>query len=522
MSETTHAKLPRLTPEQRRAAVGQFERANQVLTKGDYDYALPLLLNCCVMDPANPVYRQVLHQAARNKFGNKKRGQSLAFLTNMGPKIQLRKARLAGNHLKILEYAEQILMRNPWDIPAHLAMASAFQELELDDLAIWTLEQARQADANQVEVNRFLARLYEKRGNFSQAITLWQMVRKVDPTDAEASSKANDLAASATIAKGRYEQAIHGESPPIDLQPEAAVSPVGGGQTPTANLLASTGGASAAPPVGRPEHWRPAAAPRSAPAAPTIAEPVGDASGHDQRLREVPAMLAKIQANPASPLGYTQLAQLYRRHDQFEQARAILAQGLTATNNHFDVALEMVDLEIEPFRRDLAIAEEELRRQPGRAELQAVCTNLQREIDARELDYYRQRTDRFPTDTPSRFEMSLRLMKVGQTDEAIKVLQGLRSDPRHQSKVLVYLGFCFRSRNNWRLAQRNFEEALQQLGPGEEQLRKEVLYQLAQGYAEAGETVRAVDLACELANLDFAYKNISQLLDQWQAKLQKA
>ena len=87
--------------------------------------------------------------------------------------------------------------------------------------------------------------------------------------------------------------------------------------------------------------------------------------------------------------------------------------------------------------------------------------------------------------------------------------------------MLGYLGFCFRSRNNWRLAQRNFEEALQHLGPADEALRKEVLYQLAQGYADAGETVRAVDLGCELGNLDFAYKDISQLLDKWQAKLQK-
>src|SRR5688500_19789636 len=48
------SRLPRLTPEQRRAAAGQFERANQVLAKGDFDYALPLLLNCCVIDPGNP------------------------------------------------------------------------------------------------------------------------------------------------------------------------------------------------------------------------------------------------------------------------------------------------------------------------------------------------------------------------------------------------------------------------------------------------------------------------------------
>ena len=490
MAGASDSRLPRLTPEQRRAAAGQFERASQVLAKGDFDYALPLLLNCCVIDPANPIYRQVLRKAARDKYGHNRRGQALAGFTNLRAKFQLRSAKLAGNPLKILEHGEHILLRNPWDVPTQLAQAEAFDELQLGDLAIWTLEQARQVDANHLQVNRFLARLYEKRGNFNQAIALWQLVRKADPTDNEAHNKAKDLAASATIAKGKYHQVLEG-APPIGPQ-ESAPAAAGAGST-----AASAAGSAPAASLPSAEH------------------------STDDRVREAPALLAKIKANPTNPNGYIHLAQLYRRVDQFDKARSVLKEGLTATNNHFDLGQELVDLEIEPFRRDLAIAEAELRRDPGHVELQNVKQHLEREVNARELQYYRQRCDRFPTDTTARFEMSLRLMRVGQVDEAIKELQGLRADPRHQSKVLVYLGFCFRSRNNWRLAQRNFEEALQHLGPADEALRKEVLYQLAQGYAEAGETVRAVDLACELANLDFAYKNISQLLDSWQAKLQK-
>lgn len=487
MAGFSDSRLPRLTAEQRRAAAGQFERANQVLNKGDFDYALPLLLNCCVIDPANPIYRQVLRKAARDKYRNNRRGQALSNFTNLRQKFLLRKAKLAGNPLKILEHAEHILLRNPWDVATHLAQAEAFEELQLSDLAIWTLEQARQVDANHAGVNRFLARLYEKRGNFNQAIALWQLVRKADPTDNEAHNKAKDLAASATIAKGKYNQVLDGAAPPLG-----------------------------------PSEIAPAAATGSSP---VVALPPGSLSpgelSAEDRVREAPALLAKIKANPTNPHGYIHLAQLYRRVDQFDKARSVLRDGLTATNNHFDLGQELVDLEIEPFRRDLAIAEAELRRDPEHAELQKVKQHLEREVNARELQYYRQRCDRFPTDTAAKFEMSLRLMRVGQVDEAIKELQGLRSDPRHQSKVLVYLGFCFRSRNNWRLAQRNFEEALQHLGASDEALRKEVLYQLAQGYADAGEMVRAVDLACELGNLDFAYKDISQLLDKWQAKLQR-
>src|SRR4249920_3623394 len=104
MPEPTASRLPRLTPEQRRAAAGQYERANQVLAKGDFDYALPLLLNCCLIDPANPVYRQVLRQATKNKYNNNRRGQKLAFFTNLSDKFRLRRAQMAGRSLPVLEH----------------------------------------------------------------------------------------------------------------------------------------------------------------------------------------------------------------------------------------------------------------------------------------------------------------------------------------------------------------------------------------------------------------------------------
>ena len=71
-----------------------------------------------------------------------------------------------------------------------------------------------------------------------------------------------------------------------------------------------------------------------------------------------------------------------------------------------------------------------------------------------------------------RFELGVRLLRAGQIDEAIRELQAARSDPRHQWRSLLYLGHCFKSRNNWRLAQRNFEEALQQPAAGEDATRR--------------------------------------------------
>src|SRR5205814_6368790 len=123
-------------------------------------------------------------------------------------KAKLKAAKGARDYLKVLEYGEQVLIRNPWDVGTHMDMAEAAEALGLLDLAVWTLEQARQKNPQDATVNRALARLFEKRGNFTQAIALWELIRRAAPSDVEPQDKAMDLAANETIARGRYDEVV--------------------------------------------------------------------------------------------------------------------------------------------------------------------------------------------------------------------------------------------------------------------------------------------------------------------------
>src|SRR5262245_55589998 len=196
MADQQPPGVPPPTAEQRRIAASQFERANQVITTGNFDYGIQLLMTCCKLDPANLIYRQALRQTEKAKYKNNLRGSRFALLSNTAAKHRVKSALRAGEYLKVLEYGEEILARNPWDISAQMYMSAAAEALGLLDLAVWTLEQARQKNAQDLTVNRALARVYEKRGNFTQAIALWELIRKAAPTDLEAQHKAKDLAAS--------------------------------------------------------------------------------------------------------------------------------------------------------------------------------------------------------------------------------------------------------------------------------------------------------------------------------------
>ncbi|HZV06820.1 MAG TPA: hypothetical protein VE999_17185 [Gemmataceae bacterium] len=519
MTNDNVPNLPPITAEHRRVAVGKFERANQVVATGNFDYGIHLLLDCCKMDPANLGYRQALRRTEKAKYRNNLRGSFFARLTSWPIRARMKAALRSRDYLKVLECGERILMRNPWDVGAQMDMAEAADVLGLLDLAIWNLEQARQKQAFDPHLNRALAHLYEKRGNFTQAIALWELIRKVKPGDVEAQHKIKDLAADDTIIRGQYHAAIQsgegaGETPAPPATGESNEAP----NRTKRSKVDSTDEAPAA-------WWlRDDATPppptKGSPPAP--AAPARETHGPGDRLeREAAPIRARLKNDPTSPHLYLQLATVYRRGDDFDKARAALQQGLGATGNAFELIVQLADLDIEPFRRNLAIAEEKFKADPENAELRRLRSRLRKEINTRELDLYRQKADRYPTEMSHRYEVGVRLLRIGKIDEAIGELQSSRADPRYRWQSLLALGHCFKARNNWRLAERNFEEALKNLPIGETNHRKEILYEMAVGCAGSNDLNKAIDMAHELANLDFSYRDIGRLLDEWQTRLQQ-
>src|SRR3954452_17877189 len=109
MANTDAARLSPPSPEHRRVAAGQFERANQVIATGNFDYGIGLLLSCCKLDPANLIYRQALRRTEKTKFRNNLRGSWHARISTLPVRAKLPAALGAGSYPKVLELGEQVL-----------------------------------------------------------------------------------------------------------------------------------------------------------------------------------------------------------------------------------------------------------------------------------------------------------------------------------------------------------------------------------------------------------------------------
>jgi tetratricopeptide (TPR) repeat protein len=503
MSVNETNSVPSPSPDQRRIAAERFERANQVVATGDFDYGIQLLLTCCKLDPGNLLFRQTLRRTQKAKFNNNMRGSRFSLITTARSRTRMKVARRSQEWLKVLEAGEEILTSNPWDLGVQMDMAEACEALNLLDIGIFLLDQARQKYPKDPTVNRFLARLFEKRGNFSHAIALWQLVKEAVPGDLEASHKAKDLAASETIQRGNYDKS--------DKSDKSSKSDRWSAEEPEAFGVDSE---TKVEPKKRRE--------------PKTTPPV------DRASREAAPLLARLQTSPTDHQLYIQLAGIYRRHNQIDRARAAIEQGMGPTGNHYLLTLELLELDLEPFRQDLQETENRMREMgestpndgdpdaPTLDDLHKIRTKLLKEINSRELEIFRLKADRFPTEMTHRIDLGVRLLRADRVDESIVELQQARKDPRLGWKASMYLGYNFKRKNNWRLAQRNFEEALSQVPGNDEESRKDIMFQLASGLAESGDFAKALDLGHELANIDFAFRDIGRLIDEWQAKLEEA
>ena len=135
-----------------------------------------------------------------------------------------------------------------------------------------------------------------------------------------------------------------------------------------------------------------------------------------------------------------------------------------------------------------------------------------------EINLFKMKLEKAPSDTSARLELGIRLVKADRTDEAIVELQQARKDEKMKGRSAQHLGHAFIKKNNWKLAQRNFEDALAALPESDEDSRKDVLFQLAVGAEKNGDKPRALELGHELANIDYSYNDIGNLIDRWEGR----
>lgn len=471
MADETPGRQP-INAATRRRLQQCFEQGSKSSAQGQFDYAMNMFDTCVKTDPSNALYiKQYLATIGKFYKDNKKGAGAMKAGSKMSAQANLKKSSMSKDYKGVLEKGWDGLKLNPWDTWTLSAMSDAAGELGFNEAQLAYLKQALDVDPKDADVNRKCGRALAGQGAFDQAISCWNRVLAAKPGDQEAQRALADLAVEKTISRGKYEDAESGQ----DVR----------------------------------------------------ADKLEQITGDDNKYTPQQKLEKHLAKNPGDIAQYFELADLHSREERHSDAEKVLAKALEASGGDVVVRERLEDAQLRTARAHLDIARKkaEKERTPEAIKL---FNDFKKELRARELEYYRNRSERYPNKLNFKFELAMRQKKLGQIQEAIKSFQAATGDPKTKAKCQLELGECFQMIKQYKLAMQSYEAALETLTDREIDDRKLGLYRagklalglaqknLADGQAPQGkeELERAENHLGELAGLEFGYEDVPQLLDR--------
>lgn len=458
-----------------------YAKGNDSLKRGNFDYAIEMFFTCTRILPDKILFRQALRDAEFKKYGNNKTGAKMATLRMKPAQAKVTYAKARKNWSAVIEACEEALQQNPWEVSVLFELAKAAKELGMSETALWVAQSACAVDKKTKDLWVFTADLLEQAAMFDRAIAAWEMVKKIDPKDHDASAKARQLAASSTIQKGRYDDTEGFRKQMIET-------------TRGSDVFAEDGG--------------------------------GD-SPEARTRKEIAQLMTRLESDPTNAGIYVQLGDLYRKMADFDQAAAMYQKGLDATGGaDFDIKARLMEARIDPLKRNLQVVKTRIeqldRSQPDAEEkakkLQAQGSAFTTEIIRREIEFYRFKVGLNSQDFASQFELGFRLLQLNQLDESIRALQQARGDSSRRWEALYWLGYAFWQKKNFVLADKNLSDALAELPNSADEGRKKVLYYRGRVAEDRKDYKAAIDFFNDVAAIDYGYKDVARRLDALNAQ----
>jgi tetratricopeptide (TPR) repeat protein len=460
MASETTPRQP-ISPEKRRIFQMCFERGSKAAAQGQFDYATDMFTQCIQGDPGNRIYVSNFLGNLQKKYNNNKTGGKLSGMRSATTKGAIKKAEMQKDWLSVLKNGAEVLKLNPWDTSTLVSMAAACDALGFDDCQVAYLQAALDFDIKDVEINRLMGRTLERQGQFDKSSTCWQRVLVgKGGKDEEAQRAIANLAVKKTIKEGGYESAESSTDAMVDKEQQSF---------------------------------------RRGETGPQITP--------EQKLEKA------ISKNPTDLPTYIELADLHLRNERFEQAEAVFAKALEVSGGDMNIRERLEDTQLRRAREQLAQAEKRAQAE-GTDEAKSLVKRLKTELNNKELEIYRSRMDRYPTNLALKFEVAERLKRGKLYKEAIPLFQKALADPRRKGAVMLSLGECFHHIEQFRLAMSNYEQAVQEIPARDEDLKKLALYRAGKLAYGLKDLDTAEKYLTELAGLDFGYEDVSEWLDK--------
>ncbi|MEN6384655.1 MAG: tetratricopeptide repeat protein [Phycisphaerales bacterium] len=166
------------------------------------------------------------------------------------------------------------------------------------------------------------------------------------------------------------------------------------------------------------------------------------------------------------------------------------------------------EMKLRMLRRQIRQQKEKLlTAKAGDVTKESIDANI-RELLSAELEHYRLCSENYPTDLRLKYEYGLRLMRNQKYDDAIPMFQAARKEPKYKIMAMNKIGLCFFVKGWFADAIDTLKEAMELYEIKDNDIAKDLRYNLARAYEQNGQTDDALELYRRIAQIDFSYKDV--------------
>jgi tetratricopeptide (TPR) repeat protein len=441
-----------------------YDKALAALDRNNLDYAIEMFMQCLTVEPNFTKARQYLRAAQMKRTESASGLKRMMVAAKTAPLLTRAKVAVGKNPLEAMSLAEQILSEDPKNGQALLILADAAEAAGFPETAVQTLEHYTKLNPRDTRALHKLARLYGAIERWEMARDTYERLLQLNPNDFEAQKGLKDATAHAAMASGGWEEAasyrdvIKDKEQAIALEQQSRV---------------------------------------------VRAEDVVE-----NLIRE---KLAKLQQQPDNPVLQRELGRLYAQKNDFDTALRYL-EAIHAREAGADPTLEheIADIKVKRLEHQIAAKKNQLATNPANAAaLEAEIAALEQQITKLRLAETERLVERYPNDLMYRYELGVLYMKTGNIQGAIEQFQKAVGQPQRRIASLNYLGQCFQQLGLYDLAVDQYSKAIAEL-PMMDNLKKEILYNLASTYEALGEHDKAVAEYKKIAAVDFGYRDVRE------------
>jgi len=447
----------------------QVENARKAGDKGQVQYVADICLGILQQHPGCLDVRKILHKARQRTA---KKGSTITKLfgkVTTAPFMLKAGKEIEKNPEKVLHEAEKQLNQDGQNPDLLKVLAQAAAAAGLWETAVFVREEVRRVAPEDMENLGALGEVYIKADEPEKAVQVAQSILDNQPANELGQELIRKASVAVSMRKGKWEEEggfrekLKSEEESVELEQAARV-----------------------------------------------------ANDEETLTKLIERAKEKLEKEPDNIGYYREIAGHYRKMGKPREALDWIEKARELPGGKSDTALERsaYDLQTRVYRKEIEEKEKELEQNPDKADLKQELEKLKEDFHQFRIDNASAMVEKYPNDNSYKYDYGMLLLEDGQYEKAIQQFQKSQNDPKVRISSLLNLGRAYRAKKFTDLAIDTLENAKNETTLMND-TKKELIYELAGTYEDAGRVEEAIEEYKAIYAADIGYRDVADKVNAY-------